>query len=234
MTKNIISLFVLVLLISFGSVRAQSYSFINDSIVATFQRCDTTQEAILTITNNSNKQDTLTWKRSVRNITWPSGWTVTTCDNNGCYLSSVNQKSFYVAAHTSENITMNVTPNNIAGVGYIDLKIVNGQKDSISGFYRFNINCKSAGISNINSNSEFKIYPTPFTNSFTIESTAASKIKTVEIYNLIGSLVYKQEVNLNTETLVISPNVMMNKGLYFITAFDNNRKQLFSKRIQKD
>ncbi len=229
------------LLVNNKSQAQTNYSFAIDSSITSFHRCDTTQEAVLTITNNSNKTDTLVWKRSLPNNNfWATAcgggggaWSVTTCDNNSCYTAGTTQRTFYVNAHSSATITMNVTPNSVVGTGIIDLKIVNGGylKDSISGYYKISIACKAAGINTISTNSEINIYPTPFQNSFTVASNNSTRIKFLEVYNIIGSLVYKQE--LNDETVSINPGNLP-KGLYFVTLSDVNRKIISTKRIQKD
>ena len=251
MTNKI--LFIVFLTCSFFATttfaQTANYSFTNDSIVATFRRCDTTQEATLTIKNNSSKQDTLTWKRTLRsnNIWANSGgsWTVTTCDNNGCYTAGVNQRTFYIAAGATVNMIMNVTPNGVAGTGIIDLKIGTPNRDSlklgkiylidsISGYYKFNIACKTVGINNISSINEINIYPSPFQNNFTISSSNLNRVKFLEVYNVIGSLIYKQELNdASSDAVSINPG-NISKGLYFVSLLDSNHNKITTKKIQKD
>ena len=237
MVKKIVFICVLVVAVCLNKKsQAQSYSFTVDSITAAFQRCDTTQEAFLRVTNtSSSKTDTLIWKRTLLTSSWPTGWTVSTCDNSQCYLASVNQMTFYIAPSASAKIIMNVTPNSVAGTGIIDLKIVNGGylKDSISGFYKFNIACKTVGINNISANSEINIYPSPFQNNFTISSNNSTRIKFVEMYNVIGALVFKKELATGDDSYSITP-INLPKGLYFVSFSDADRKIIATKRIQKD
>jgi hypothetical protein len=225
---------IFVLLISFSSLFAQSFVFQGGSssnINGTL--CLTTAENILTVSNPNSTPDTLKWIRTL-GANWPSAWTVTTCDNNGCYTAAVTARQFIVPANSSANITMTIAHNNMVGTGVINLEIVkfSDTTQKINGVYNAAITaCTNIGI-NETKLSDVKFFPSPFQSTLNVRLNNNTQVKSVEFYNLIGSLVYKQEI---ANEDVVSVNAMnLPKGLYFVSLLDANRKILISKRIEKN
>jgi endonuclease I len=76
---------------------------------------------------------------------------------------------------------------------------------------------------------DFKIYPNPISdNILYIQSYSTNKITTIEIYNLLGSLVFKQNLNPNSNQINVSN---LNKGIYLIKL--NSEKGSFTKKMVK-
>jgi Secretion system C-terminal sorting domain len=230
-TKIILSF--IVVFISLSNIYAQSFSFqggATSSITGTL--CNTTAENSLTISNSSSTPDTLKWIRTL-GANWPSAWTVTTCDNNGCYTAAVTARQFIVPANSSANITMTIAHNNMVGTGTINLEIVkfSDTTQKINGVYNGAITTCINGI-NETKLSDVKFFPSPFQSTLNVRLNNNTQVKSVEFYNLIGSLVYKQEI---ANEDVVSVNAMnLPKGLYFVSLLDANRKILISKRIEKN
>jgi hypothetical protein len=195
--------------------------------------CTTNSENTLTVNTTSITPDTLRWTRTL-GANFPSAWVVTTCDNNGCYTAFVTSKVFIVPANSSATIIMTVTHNNVIGNGIINLEVARvNDTAKINGSYNATITaCTNIGI-NENKLSEIKLFPSPFQANLNVQLNNNSTAKSIEFYNLIGSLVYKQEIALNDDFISVNASSLP-KGLYFVSLLDANRKILLSKRIEKN
>ena len=73
-------------------------------------------------------------------------------------------------------------------------------------------------INNFEKNIELSIYPNPITNGI-INILANENINSVEIYNLLGQVVFKQKLNINNTTANIEN---LDSGVYTLKAFSQN------------
>ncbi|MEY2829332.1 MAG: hypothetical protein RIQ33_1190 [Bacteroidota bacterium] len=213
-------------------IGAQAQFNLSDSVeTVTGNLCTTSVHGAFKVYNTSNTADTLSWSRSFE-AGWPSAWTVSTCDNNGCYASSVNKMTFIVAAHDSATISMTISTNNVAGYGVISTSINKvGTTNSLVNRTKATVTTCLNGI-NETKISEIKFFPSPFQSNLNVRLNNNTQVKSVEFYNLIGSMVYKQEI---ANEDVVSINAMnLPKGLYFVSLLDINHKILISKRIEKN
>ena len=58
-----------------------------------------------------------------------------------------------------------------------------------------------AGIGSVNTNGQMKLYPNPSNGKFTIELGDGMDIRTVKVYNIIGSVVKEQQVKANSKII---------------------------------
>jgi hypothetical protein len=72
------------------------------------------------------------------------------------------------------------------------------------------------------------LYPNPSSDFVSLRLSSLATIKSVEIYNVVGSLVYKQLSN--TPTIDISE---LTNGIYFIKAMDSNGKVYTCKLVKQ-
>jgi hypothetical protein len=93
------------------------------------------------------------------------------------------------------------------------------------------IECQGSMLSKIDFLSEFKAYPSPTNNSFTIESYNAVW-ENLSIYNTLGVKVYSNNTVLN-ELTVNAKDHKMKSGLYFVVISDKQGKQYSQKLIIK-
>jgi hypothetical protein len=66
-----------------------------------------------------------------------------------------------------------------------------------------------------NPNSQIKVYPNPFTNSFSIETDPSDFVSSVEIYNMLGQLVHSIS-NVNSQQILITELDYLEHGLYTV------------------
>ncbi len=86
------------------------------------------------------------------------------------------------------------------------------------------------GVStNFNNTTNIRLYPNPNNGIFTIESANLSKEATVVIYDNIGKLVYKQNLDQSINTI----NTSFATGMYVVKVIDNNSVQSVHKLIIK-
>ncbi|MCB9250865.1 MAG: PKD domain-containing protein [Flavobacteriales bacterium] len=72
-------------------------------------------------------------------------------------------------------------------------------------------------ISRINKENEIKIYPNPNQGNFTVELTEEGKNDKIEVYNTIGILIHKTELNQKVSQV----NLDLSEGIYLIKLFSN-------------
>ena len=82
--------------------------------------------------------------------------------------------------------------------------------------YCINITEKPDGISSVNG-LNFTLYPNPTNQNFTLETEQGSSI---EIYNELGELVYKQNNLSSIETISVAN---LSVGIYMVQLSNNNR-----------
>ncbi|MEY4875765.1 MAG: hypothetical protein RL708_914 [Bacteroidota bacterium] len=222
------------LLISvYATTMAQSFSLQDTVENANGTLCTTSVHGEFKVYNTGTTPDTLSWSRSFES-NWPSAWTVATCDNNGCYASSVVKMTFIVAPGDSATISMTISTNNVAGNGVIATNISKVGGASLSNRMKSVVTvCTNPNGINENKLSQIKFYPSPFQANLNVQLNNNSTAKSIEFYNLIGSLVYKQEIALNDDFISVNASSLP-KGLYFVSLLDANRKILLSKRIEKN
>ncbi len=87
------------------------------------------------------------------------------------------------------------------------------------------------GIMDDFSKHNITVFPNPTEDKFTINFGNISDVKTIVLYNSIGQLVYKQDVESNSKTLTIDLS-LYRKGLYHVIIKNSNDR--FSTTIVKD
>ncbi len=86
------------------------------------------------------------------------------------------------------------------------------------------------GINNVSENiAQFVVYPNPNSGDFTISLTGTNKTPSVEIYNTIGKLVYKDILTAEKNNF----NTNLAAGIYFINIIDNGKVIATQKLICK-
>jgi hypothetical protein len=134
----------------------------------------------------------------------------------------------------SSSFVLDVTNASTFGTGIVKLMVFASATDSVVEIIKINLAKCITGISKV-SESQLVIFPSPFESSFSVKINTSIKPKFLEVYNVIGTVVYKQELNGDgiADMATITPGNLP-KGLYFVSISDADRKVLTTKRIQKD
>lgn len=123
----------------------------------------------------------------------------------------------------SNNTTAQSTSNLAAGVYQVTVKDANNCTATKAAI----INC-TTGVSEINSDSNFSIYPYPASGAITIK-TVTSKPYTIQLINLFGQTIYSSEQFINRiEIIDVST---FSKGIYIIQLKDVQNNIYGSKKL---
>ena len=90
------------------------------------------------------------------------------------------------------------------------------------------INVTNVGIQNVDNNNKISVYPNPFTNELAIEADGNQNIKSFEIFNAVGQVVYTGHET--TKAVVSTTNFA--PGMYLLRIQTNNATQY--KKIIKE
>ncbi|WP_062058754.1 InlB B-repeat-containing protein [Aquimarina longa] len=88
---------------------------------------------------------------------------------------------------------------------------------------------------NLNQKASFKIHPNPFTNTINITTTSLveeAKTYTINIYDLAGKIIYKENMLSKSKSITISP-VVINSGIYLLSISDQNGHIIKTQRLIK-
>lgn len=234
------TLLFIILISNYYFANAQSFRMHVDTIKDASFGASTSLELHNFIVNTGTTPATYTWRLATSNTTNFVDWYVGICDNVICYTSGLTNSHTTATVNPGDSTQLKLTlayganPTNCVGNFSV---IVSQQLSTKEAFYVANKNagCTTIGITELNSFNSLSVYPLPFQNNFNLKiSTQLQKTKSIEIYNLIGTVVFKQDIDAtNSEELAIStPNLP--KGIYFLSLFDANKRKLVSKRIEKN
>jgi hypothetical protein len=165
-------------------------------------------------TNTTQSGITFAWSQT--NLTHPSAWFMTVCDNRACYtLPHLRDTMAYVAPGDSGFLKVSCIPNAVNGFGTVsfDVHDINFPNDVASVTFNFNAEGATA-ITNSQLNDRFTVSPSPANASLTLAARGGLLDKgAVSLFDLQGHLVATQAVNAlqNTEiaTAELAPGIYM-------------------------
>ncbi len=166
------------------------------------------------------KNDTLTIYYSLdcgltKSILWQKG---------GADLATTNYLPLYFTPSSTEWKSDTIDLSLLASQSSVGIYFENSS-DNGNVLYIDNINIHDSLSVNIQENvkeEDISVYPNPFTNKITIKQTAMN-IKTIEVYNSIGALVFKESETIKTNTHTISLNDFKS-GFYLIKIETENSR----------
>ena len=129
----------------------------------------------------------------------PYGWTWSTTEST----PSITVDTASLGGNGTYNITINM----------IDFSTTCTYNDNIN--VTFTV---CTGVDEIASASSFTVYPNPTTGLFTVSTTHIEKA-TIEVINLQGKVVYKNNINSNNQVIDLRENA---KGVYFVSITSTN------------
>ena len=123
----------------------------------------------------------------------------------------------------------NIATNPVDPVSLITGFPINGK---IMGTITFTYNSSTLGIEEINTVENIKIYPNPVKDVITISNLQNIDLKTIEVYNILGSLV----LQVNIKDLSFNDNLQLNlsdlkKGVYFTKLISANNQSKIQKLL---
>lgn len=86
----------------------------------------------------------------------------------------------------------------------------------------FTYNSSTLSINEISTIDNINVFPNPSNGNISIENLQNSDIKTIEIFNILGSRVYNETLKANTNKVDLNLNNVTNKGVYLLKLQTNN------------
>ena len=235
MRKKLLTFLGIILMI--GVAHGQSTILTNASDTI---RIDTTVTSmsshiveIFTLKNNSNT-DTLKMNWKVVQNTFPHSATVTLCDPNNCYSSSVFSStirySFLPQAFGIMKLDFSPQCVSTSAVFKVHTWATNDSANTDATLtWILNVTAQCAtSISDIDA-SQISIYPNPVRNEMRINLPSNLENGQIDIYNLIGSKVYSQSVGKSAKEIDLSS---LESGLY-VARISENGKIIATRKFTK-
>ncbi len=193
-----------------------------------------------TLSHSGGSTINVLWERVFVDI--PSEWTTSVCDPNLCYAPFADEPlgpgsvliPFTMTAGSSipgSSFYVQFQPNGVPGSGTVRLKIYEEGNPNNSTLCSFEFNAVATGINNPTP-SEVMFYPNPVRNEIRVSAPQASRIRTVEIYNVVGKLVRKFDLGQDRSTFQLNVSELK-EGMYFARLLNTNNELVESKRFSK-
>jgi hypothetical protein len=158
---------------------------------------------------NHGDDTTFVWHR-VSHL--PEGWTNTVCDVNQCYGTMVDSAQFIMLKGDSFKIKANFYPDDIDGLGCIDLKVI-----SLSDRTKFVTRtfCAStvASVGKVVRNNALRLFPNPASTEIQIEVKGTSTYS-LKVVDALGQTVHTARNTGGNNMLNVSS---WKAGIYFIS-----------------
>lgn len=144
--------------------------------------------------------------RNVTNTTWKPTFTVDVFVYDAGTDSGTNYSSANAPTSSPENIYMNNGfPINGNKVGTLTIEYVS----------------TSLSVADFEIENELKLFPNPSKGNFSIIGESVSKLKAIEVYNILGSKV--KTIKVSTTNTRLELNFLdLNKGLYLVKLYNEN------------
>ncbi len=150
------------------------------------------------------------------------GIDTTICNNASIILDAGNGFSNYLWQDSSNAQTF-LASTSSAGIdtGFYSVTVTTGigcrGSDSIEVIFDI-----CSGVSSIDRENEFSIYPNPTSNSFTIKNYSSSRKSVLQILNVVGEVVYSEILFGEREYLI---RAGLSPGIYFVIMTDEGRSK---------
>jgi hypothetical protein len=145
-------------------------------------------------------------------------------------ISLISGKIFAVADTVAGYITTSDTPcaykyiqisgiytaDSITGQTQLGINSNSNQNNPCSNYGRVGLTKISTGIPEINTATDFTVYPNPFTNQLRLALTNPGSKTIVDLYDMLGNKVYTATYN-NTANIIMNSLPSLNSSVYFLT-----------------
>ncbi len=189
-----------------------------------------------TITNSGAAADTIQWK--IASSTMPADWmaSVTVCDNFNCYGNAdlwptVIKDAIYPVGTGTFHVTMDVT--SVVGVGpyVMRIRINNKFNANDTAWQTYIVSKIPASTFSPKLGNDISLYPNPAVNSINVVYDAASDIKNIAIYNIIGKQMSAYRVTSNVSASLNLENIP--SGIYFVRLLNSHGDVVTTRKFTK-
>ncbi|MBN4065823.1 T9SS type A sorting domain-containing protein [Candidatus Amoebophilus asiaticus] len=201
-------------------------SISKNSIIMDGNIVDSNYTAISTVTNNDATNRS--YKIKEITISTPGGWTTSLdCGVNPC----TDTTTFSLTAGSNIDFNAILNSKGITGDGYVNVSFYPVDYSLYVDSINFNLRAWPTSLTEpITNSAPMKIYPNPAREFISIEMKDLSKVKAINVYNILGQPV-KQVIAPKTNIIQFSLDGLPD-GLYFIEYQDQNGN-LFTKQLIK-
>ncbi|MEI8278700.1 MAG: T9SS type A sorting domain-containing protein [Bacteroidota bacterium] len=173
-----------------------------------------------TINNTYTDSIQIKWHVDMAHTSMPTGWTVSTCDNHGCYAADgANHFSSYIHVGSSGQWSTTIDPTPTGAAAYGTAIVSEVLTDNLLGITNktlvFILTKNPTGISSttLQSDEDIIMYPNPAQNDVNVVFNESLGVKSIAVYNLIGKVLTQYKTAGNSAKLNIE-NIP--SGIYFI------------------
>jgi hypothetical protein len=143
----------------------------------------------------------------------PVTWEVSFCDPSNCYPIGITSHDFTLPVGGSNNIfNVHFYPNGMAGSGTVQVRVYNRITPTEEQFLFFTGKAQWAASVTPFDGSGYRAWPNPFNSVFQLE-TDLNRFQEVQVFNLMGKMVYSSTLIKNH--LTIDGN-HLDRGIYFL------------------
>lgn len=229
--------FIFICLLSVGTVTAQNFSVSNDSVTGTANAQRPEFVLKTNITNLlPNRPVNLKWERYENSFA--NGWLGNQiCVYGNCYFYTVDTGTIVIAANSTESFDAHFGNDSLPGAGFMRVRLyepsdsANTERNLFFGATITNTVTSIAPMSNTSAN-DIQIYPNPAKEYVIVKRPDITKVKRIEVYNMLGLKVISQDVDpddVNSRIDLLD----LQKGVYMIRIFDKNNNVILTKSISK-
>jgi len=99
--------------------------------------------------------------------------------------------------------------------------------------YTFNFDAGSVGTNDVKLQNNFYVYPNPYSNTLYIHiPTVENQIVNVQMSDIIGRLVFSEEIHINNGKLILNPD-LQKKGIYLIRVLTASNEEIMKQKVIK-
>ena len=221
-------------------VSAADFSFSPARTYTVESGCLAASMTKVSINNTSGSSANFSWNLITNTIPDATCWTISLCDNQGCYSVIPATSTLAPLTYTiNPNVfTFDVNSNGNTGSGLVQLEVVDvndpNNKDTIT----FHVNGCSSGnicptlVPYFSIENVLSVYPNPAKEFINIKVNDAGLAldNPVGVYNILGEKIMNLHLN-RSENNRINLNGLTT-GLYFVR-YENNKGQSVTKKFYK-
>ncbi len=182
----------------------------------------------ISLRNLTNKTIQIKWEVKKTNLS--SGWQAVVCDYQ-CYTSLVESKVFSIKPNgVLHDFKVSFRPNGKEGIGNLEISFKEINNSSSFKTVTFSASANGGDINKpTKSTTAPKIYPNPAIQYISIKDVQ-SKVKVIEIYNVVGRKLQIINVSNQGQRFDIS---RLPRGLYMVRMLGSNGNIIRTQRISK-
>jgi hypothetical protein len=223
-------IFIYFFLLTF-CLQAQSSFHVSAAYATKQGRIDKEIAPSVLLRNLSNKTIQLRWEISKANLS--EGWSAVVCDHQ-CYTNLVSEKTFELKpGSVLQDFKVSFRPNGKEGMGNYTINLYElNNRSSSEQTITFNAAANSVVSSTnslINQPNPPKVFPNPAIEYIYLNDESA-RVKSIEIYNVVGRKMQKLTVNNSNERFNINN---LPRGIYMIRMLDKQGHIVRTQRISK-